>query len=549
MGTWIIYWLIFLGILSTVHKCLIVLAVLESRNGINGRTLHMAGGMLPKGVQEVSIGTGVLLGVTAVGFLVGNIKMVIEVFPQSSDITLLLILMPIGLLLIVFFYYVHILRGYASQMNGNVSSELSIPQDKDTTKAEEDIRVYENSTQKITFIAELQLCFFLVLLLSKSIMNPASMENETDIVMLCLIGIINMIIQRRRKRKGKLDVIVIRNEQVEYRNIAGKWLHFRKEDLGWVMSYGGYSIKIVDRRNKKTITNYFVTSDGVNELCRVIDRYEEKEKKIASVPTKKKNKKIRLLILILLCGAFLVIGGSSCAIYKVEKQEVRYRPVEGATEWGIAEAVRNSPEMVKSEKELQRRREDKLTYHESIQEAINTYYEVEFSKTDMMDKSDEILRIGDEKKFCIWFDGTDIFGETFVTCFMVNYKAQQYSTPLHKWEQYVKGGMTLGTYQEEDRVIRDIVSAYVNMEVLKLANDGVPLFYGFGMEERMKELTILGEKPDEVKEIDYQGEKYYFWYYKDGTRILEKCEESTGWQKKTMKEAIEYFQVKIGGVK
>lgn len=66
------------------------------------------------------------------------------------------------------------------------------------------------------------------------------------------------------------------------------------------------------------------------------------------------------------------------------------------------------------------------------------------------------------------------------------------------------------------------------------------------MDERIKSLTILGEKPDEVRKITHNKTEFYFWYYMDGNKIKQKCEENLNLKDMTIAEAIEYFQIKIG---
>lgn len=145
----------------------------------------------------------------------------------------------------------------------------------------------------------------------------------------------------------------------------------------------------------------------------------------------------------------------------------------------------------------------------------------------------------------IW--GYETGSQVVMDCFLIERKEGLFSEPLTLWKQEVEEDIYRKYYKGKDnfRVVRDIVTSYMYSDITKKANDGVPIFFGIGQEPEIENLTIGGEKPDEVRRITYKNKEFYFWYYMDGRTIEEKCKQNTELRYMTMDEAVDYFEIKM----
>ena len=173
--------------------------------------------------------------------------------------------------------------------------------------------------------------------------------------------------------------------------------------------------------------------------------------------------------------------------------------------------------------------ETALPYYDDIEVSMKEFYRKEPGMTDNKysappKMTDEIIRFESDKHLFIIYVGRLWNNETCMENFFFLKNEKQISYPIYKSYQEVKASMAhKGMFYEEDRVARDIVQSYAN-DFTTRVNGGNILYYGAGIDEKLKNLTILGYAPTEVIPFEYNKQTYYFWYYLEGvpfTEILE----------------------------
>ena len=161
--------------------------------------------------------------------------------------------------------------------------------------------------------------------------------------------------------------------------------------------------------------------------------------------------------------------------------------------------------------------ETALSYYDNIEVSIREFYRQEPA---FDDGTPPIPKMNDE---IIRFESDDCILAIFVVevrnkmlClqnFLFRKNEEKVSYPLYICNQYIKGyRVSVGIFHEEDRVARDIVQSYANDFTARI-NNGNILYYGAGLDTKLKNLTILGYTPTEVIPFEYNKQTYYFWYY------------------------------------
>lgn len=240
----------------------------------------------------------------------------------------------------------------------------------------------------------------------------------------------------------------------------------------------------------------------------------------------------------------------------------------------LTEEIRNSPVIVGAADAMwpyngmtkMAREKEILTYYDSVEDSLNAeMWGGEPPKDFWWDRKspkappwgEEIARFQNEEYVFVLLDGkiegNKMVGLEPLPCLdhaLFNVSKGKISDPIYHWNTGIKAAVTefRSIYYEEDRVAKDIAGAYSKEEVTRLVNDGIPIYYGVGIEPKINQLTILGESPTEVIPFKYQDETYYLWYYLDAERFGTVYEENINPSVTTMAEMIEIFDIRFDGM-
>lgn len=91
------------------------------------------------------------------------------------------------------------------------------------------------------------------------------------------------------------------------------------------------------------------------------------------------------------------------------------------------------------------------------------------------------------------------------------------SYPLYGWWQAIHGAgpsYHRAVFSDEDRIVRDIIMSYRAEHVTARVNGGIPIYYGIGVGTIPLRMSILGYEPDGIIPFIFQGNEYFFWYYR-----------------------------------
>ncbi len=185
------------------------------------------------------------------------------------------------------------------------------------------------------------------------------------------------------------------------------------------------------------------------------------------------------------------------------------------------------------------------TYYESLQSSMDAYWTIKDIDGPAPTQENEIISFGDDFLFSIYADELYLLGPA-VRCTVVECKSGLYSCPIYFWCQPV-----LKTYfekemsSEEDKVAISLMTSYSHREATMQANDGLPIFYGVGTEERVNHLSIMGKKPDKIFSYTFEGNIYYFWYYMDGSEFAAHFDKYTDLDQMTVEDAVAYFEIRF----
>lgn len=99
-------------------------------------------------------------------------------------------------------------------------------------------------------------------------------------------------------------------------------------------------------------------------------------------------------------------------------------------------------------------------------------------------------------------------------------------------------------YDEEDCVTWDIEMALIFWGISGY-NNGIPFYEGSSADERIKNLTILGQAPTEIIPIKHKGKMHYFWYY-DDLQVADVMNENIDFSDYTYQQMIDCLQISLG---
>ena len=173
--------------------------------------------------------------------------------------------------------------------------------------------------------------------------------------------------------------------------------------------------------------------------------------------------------------------------------------------------------------------ETALPYYDDIEVSLQEFYRKEpgisesnYSAAPQM--IDEMVRFENYECLYAIFTGQLQNNVPCLKVFFFRKNDNKISYPIYMWHQdIISSRINPGIFYEEDRVARDIVQSYAN-DFTTRVNGGNILYYGAGLDAKLKNLTILGYTPTEVIPFEYNKQTYYFWYYLEDvpfTKILE----------------------------
>jgi len=181
-------------------------------------------------------------------------------------------------------------------------------------------------------------------------------------------------------------------------------------------------------------------------------------------------------------------------------------------------------------------------YFSSMEEAIAAYW-----REDILSTEDEVIRFEVEGERMIFFAAKEWTGIPHIAVCFFQVDERGISFPLYGWWQAIHGAgpsYHRAIFFDEDRIVRDIIMSYRAEHVTARVNGGVPIYYGIGVGAVPVHMSILGYEPDEIILFTFQGEKYFFWYYRSmpkfGEVIAENIDLSTVF---TFGEVIELFDI------
>lgn len=256
-----------------------------------------------------------------------------------------------------------------------------------------------------------------------------------------------------------------------------------------------------------------------------------KEKKVVAVHMKISKKKIKYGLTIVLTALFIflvVVGGRKV----LAERDVGKMKVCHATIWNDIVRKEENPKT-------------EIIFYDTVQNAVNAFWKEDGpEKLEYPNVENEVFRCNYEDQFfCIWI-GESVSDIPYMIEAGFNVKENLYSYPEYVfWQQIDDLDGELGIYDDSQRVVRDIVASYRHGQETQRANKNTPLYFGACKDDDTKNLSILGVKPDEVKDFEYGGKRYYFWYYMDGLFIQNRVEEYEAFEELSMDEAKEYLKV------
>lgn len=256
-----------------------------------------------------------------------------------------------------------------------------------------------------------------------------------------------------------------------------------------------------------------------------------KEKKVVAVKVKFSKKKIKygLTIILTVLFIFLVVVGGRKVL--AERDVGKMKVCHAA----ISDDIVRMAENPKTE----------VIFYDTVQNAVNAFWNEDGpKKLEYPNVENEVFRCNyEDHLFCIWI-GESVSDIPHMIGFGFKVKGDLYSYPEYVfWQQIDNLDSRLGTYDDSQRVVRDILASYRYGQETQRANENMPFYFGVCKNDDTKNLSILGLKPDEVKEFEYGGKRYYFWYYMDGFFIQKRIEEYEAFKEFSIDEAKEYLKV------
>ena len=100
------------------------------------------------------------------------------------------------------------------------------------------------------------------------------------------------------------------------------------------------------------------------------------------------------------------------------------------------------------------------------------------------------------------------------------------------------------TIYENDEAIAAEIMDSMWLDTFSRANNDISVAYGISDSEAIKTLTILGEAPDGIEEIEKDGVTYYFWYYTD-VDMLMPIRENLNLNEYYLPEVVECLDIQV----
>ncbi len=340
-------------------------------------------------------------------------------------------------------------------------------------------------------------------------------------------------------RESEIFFPVLQNEQYRF------WLIGAFKGYLWAARVSGFFLildYIVENRQKggKAQASMLVLAVfgcvfvGVPTLipCYIINLaafVKERKSGVYQVQTDKGKNKYGLVIILTIVLVLLAAAGGRKILAGRDAGKMK---VYQATIWN--EAAREE-ENEKTE----------VIFYDTAQNAVNAFWKEEGpEKLEYPNAGNEVFRCSYEDQcFCIWA-GKSVADVPYMIGFCFEVKGDLYSYPEYAfWQQIDGSDVRMGTYDDGQRVVRDIVASYRHVRETQKSNENIPLYFGVCKGDDTKNLSILDHKPDEVKEFEYEGKRYYFWYYTDGSFIQKRIKEREGFKEFSMNEAREYLDI------
>ena len=98
-------------------------------------------------------------------------------------------------------------------------------------------------------------------------------------------------------------------------------------------------------------------------------------------------------------------------------------------------------------------------------------------------------------------------------------------------------------YEYDEKIAMDVMYS-LWFDTLTRANNDISVAYGISDSEAIKTLTILGEAPDGIEEIEKDGVTYYFWYYTD-VDMLMPIRENLNLNEYYLPEVVECLDIQV----
>ena len=191
---------------------------------------------------------------------------------------------------------------------------------------------------------------------------------------------------------------------------------------------------------------------------------------------------------------------------------------------------------------------DNISFFDTMEDSLQHFHDQEIDNLSSLPLSSEQI-ISFEKDSYIFavFPTRHWQGDTLIDLFLFEVRANQISYPLYAWVEGVERSSIVldGIWYDEDRIARDLISAYVVREVTLKVNNGIPIYYGVGIGFPPQQISILGYEPDNIIHFEYDEEDYFFWYYLANPEFGDLISEYIDLSSKTLGEIIELFDIQV----
>ena len=117
------------------------------------------------------------------------------------------------------------------------------------------------------------------------------------------------------------------------------------------------------------------------------------------------------------------------------------------------------------------------------------------------------------------------------------------SMPLTHWNTgFTEPWFPTNVLNDEELTSVFLIQSLTQVELSEYTKDS-NLFYGYGKNEQMLHLSIMGYSPTEVIPFQLNDETYYFWYYDYPVPFAEIIYENIDFRAFTLNECSKYFKI------